>query len=239
MKPENIDPVRTRRLAKAFKDIIAGRRTVSTATDARLYLEAVRAQPNPSACIETMVASEHGIRGISTSVRTDPSPVFLTAHVVPFLQYLADPGIGAIHEGSLLRQILLAIVSPPIPWNSLLTLWLDDTLQDGNAEIFAWLSLEIITLAGQELVSVVESLIAAVEKRSFLHDTDPKAREFGYRIQRALNLNSIVESVPIGEAPGGRHDNDFANFREISVYPTTAALPSIQSIQISGVELTI
>ncbi|CRK13523.1 hypothetical protein BN1723_010068 [Verticillium longisporum] len=194
MKPENIDPVRTRRLAKAFKDIIAGRRTVSTATDARLYLEAVRAQPNPSACIETMVASEHGIRGISTSVRTDPSPVFLTAHVVPFLQYLADPGIGAIHEGSLLRQILLAIVSPPIPWNSLLTLWLDDTLQDGNAEIFAWLSLEIITLAGQELVSVVESLIAAVEKRSFLHDTDPKVREFGYRIQRALNLNSIVES---------------------------------------------
>lgn len=113
MKPENIDPARTRRLAKAFKDIVAGRRTVSTATDARLYLKAVRAQPNPSTCIETMVASEHGIRGISTSVQTDPSPVFLTAHVIPFLEYLADPGIRAIHEGGLLRQILLAIVNLP------------------------------------------------------------------------------------------------------------------------------
>ncbi|EEY22939.1 cbbX [Verticillium alfalfae VaMs.102] len=208
MKPENIDPARTRRLAKTFKDIVAGHRTVSTATDARLYLEAVRAQPDPSACIETIVASEHGIRGISTSVRTDPSPVFLTAHVVPFLEYLAHPGIRAIHEGSLLRQILLAIVNPPIAWNYLLTLWLDDTLQYGNAEVFAWLSLEIVTLPGQELVSIVESLVAAVEKRSFLHDTNPKVRELGYRIQRALKLNSAVESGPIGEAPGGRHDND-------------------------------
>ncbi|KAL9947569.1 hypothetical protein ACHAP9_006960 [Verticillium nonalfalfae] len=221
MKPENIDPARTRRLAKTFKDIVAGHRTVSTATDARLYLEAVRAQPDPSACIETIVASEHGIRGISTSVRTDPSPVFLTAHVVPFLEYLADPGIRAIHEGSLLRQMLLAIVNPPIAWNSLLTLWLDDTLQDGNAEVFAWLSLEIVTLPGQELVSIVESLVAAVEKRSFLHDTNPKVRELGYRIQRALKINSAVESGPIGEAPGGRHDNDCANFRDISVYPTS------------------
>ncbi|KAM0323930.1 hypothetical protein ACHAQA_008511 [Verticillium albo-atrum] len=226
MAIQGTDSVRAERLAKAFRDILTGRRIVSTATDARLCLEAVRAQSSPSSCLESMTASEHGLRAVSLSVRADPSTAFLTTHVLPFMTYLAHPDMKSIYEGKLLRQMLVAILQPPTAWNSLLNLWLNGTLQGDKAETFAWLSLEVVTFPGQEIVTIVEGLVPAMEERGFLEDPDPKVREFGYKIKKAIDLISSPELASTGESPGGRHDNDFVDFRQISVFPTTDELTS-------------
>ncbi|UKZ81400.1 hypothetical protein TrVFT333_009172 [Trichoderma virens FT-333] len=53
-------------------------------------------------------------------------------------------------------------------------------------------------------------------------------RTIGYRIEKVIQLRKgpAMASIKMNYSPGGRHDNDFADFRQISIFPTADEVSS-------------
>ncbi|KAH8646473.1 P-loop containing nucleoside triphosphate hydrolase protein [Tricladium varicosporioides] len=119
--------LRTRRLSKELHKFLCGTRTIRGAVEAKLFLEALLTEVNPSRCVETLFSSKAGL----------------------------------------------------------------DSIKDS---------------------SIIKIIITAES-----HET----RAYGYRIEKLLQVKSSPNPGKISFGPGGRHDNDFADFRQICIYPTT------------------
>lgn len=220
------------RFQKVFDAYLRGDRPVSTTHDSQLFLEAAREQPTPSACVEKIIASPSGLRAVRHSVRASDNPRFISSHVLPFILYLSHPDVKSISEGKLLQQIVTTIVDPPTAWSAILGLYVEHGFvdADNNAETFAWLCLQIFTSAVSELIALAKELTTTLQKRPLLDHACHKVREYGQQIRKILKIQSSIGAATAiasdTETPGGRHDNDFADFRQISVYPTTDELAS-------------
>ncbi|OAQ98505.1 hypothetical protein LLEC1_01897 [Akanthomyces lecanii] len=225
----NSDSARNARLRKVFNAFIHGNRKVSTRRDAEIFLEALTSHPSSSACLEITLASPVGLPTLHDGVRASSDPSFLRGHVLPLLSYLSQPEAKAICESQLLQKTIAAILEPPTAWRALLLLYTVGGMSHEQAEAFAWLCHEIVTHPKQDLALIVKEIETTLKKHPLTAHTNPKVTEFGYRIQKVLH----IKFSPDGSAdqngvdgPGGRHDNDFADFRDISIYPTRNELVS-------------
>ncbi|KAK4175047.1 putative AAA family ATPase [Triangularia setosa] len=220
---------RATRLRTLFRETITGTRPVRTPQSAQLFLEAVRMQEHASACIETIIGSTAGLDSVRDSVRADLSLRFIIASTLPFLQYLSHPGIKALADGQLLQQVLLAIAHPPTVWNSLVKFFKNHDIPDNSLSGFAWLALELLFLPSTANMDVIDDVWAISESKALLKSESHITREYGYMIQKVLRIRgSLEDGVAGGAGPGGRHDNDLADFRRISIYPTTDEFLSTQ-----------
>ncbi|KAK1829287.1 P-loop containing nucleoside triphosphate hydrolase protein [Podospora conica] len=212
---------RAERLRKLFFKVLHGEQPIKTAQNAQLFLEAARQQP-PSACIETIVSKTTGIDALREAVRVDISPSFIIAHTLPFLHYLSDAGIKTLADGQFLREVLVVIAKPPTVWNAALQLFRNRKIPENLLAPFAWLAVELVSLPVEAGVDVLDDVRDISERKTLLKSENHEARELGYRIKKVLQLRALAapEKETLGSGPGGRHDNDFADFRETSIYPT-------------------
>jgi hypothetical protein len=212
---------RAERLRKFFFKVLHGQQPIKTSQNAQLFLEAARQQP-PSACIETLVSKTTGVDALREAVRVDISPAFIIAHTLPFLQYLSDPGIQALADGQLLREVLVVIAKPPTVWNAAVQLFRNRKIPENLLAPFAWLAVELVSLPAEVGVDVLDDVQDISERKTLLKSEHHEARELGYKIKKVLQLRALAapEKQTLGSGPGGRHDNDFANFRETAIYPT-------------------
>ncbi|KAF4126208.1 Superfamily I DNA and/or RNA helicase [Geosmithia morbida] len=222
---------RDARLQKVLVAFLKGTRSILAPREAQLFLEAVRKQPSPSLLVEKIIASPSGLKAVRQAVRASDTTEHITSHVLPFARYISDPDVKALSGGRLLQKIILAIVDPPTAWAPLLALYTETGFEDSepSAVAFAWLCLEIASGDAPELAELSDRLSTTLQTRPLLKHASHKVREYAYRIQKILQnrLSQQASDAVLGmEAPGGRHDNDFANFREISIYPTTDELAS-------------
>lgn len=220
LRPDKGDPHRSARLLKIFRDVTKGGRPITTTADARLFLEAIRTNPAPIACLESTTASEAGLSAIRHSIRIESSVSFIQEHVIPFIAYLLDPNIKLVYDGQLLKSILLLIVHPPLLWNSLLKACTECQLDEEELFVFSWLCYELASLPGKDYVAVVEDISRVMGEKPFSGSQDHRTREMVYRIKKVLALRQSPNADQDIEAAGGRHDNDFADFREVSIFPT-------------------
>lgn len=242
MAHTNSEAARAARLRKVFGEVTKGGRAIATANDARLFLEAVRTSPSPPACLEIITASDVARNAIQQSIRIDSSFSFARTHVIPFIAYLSDPGVKMVYDGQLLHRILLIIVQPPTLWGSLLQAFGESRFNDDELHVFAWLCFELVSFPGNELNSIVDDISAALLQKPFQEAQDHRTRELTYRIKKVIALRSSASAKQDSEAAGGRHDNDFADFRDISIFPTSdefysSALPFYQrAAEVAAVE---
>lgn len=226
------DSTRAARLHKALAAIVNGHRLITSAQDAQHFFEAIKLQQSPSACLEKILANPAGLRAVRQSVRVRTSAEFICKEVIPFIAYLSHPDAKTICEGQLLQQVVSSVVEPPTAWSSILKLYVDDGFlnEETDVQTFAWLCLEVVTYPGSELAQATNDLTIALGKRPLLNHSSIKVREYGYQINKILQARSSSDATSHatwGDAtPGGRHDNDFADFRKISIYPTTDELAS-------------
>ncbi|KAM3507032.1 hypothetical protein MY10362_002023 [Beauveria mimosiformis] len=219
---------RVARLKKAFRDFLSGTRSVAATRDAELFLEALRAQPSSSVCLELILGSSSGLAAVHKSVRASSNLPFICSRVLPFVRFLSQPEAKAICEGTLLVQIINAIVSPPTAWNAILGHYVAGGFGEEEVEIFAWLCSEIVMQPTAESAPIAAEIESTLQNQPFTSHTSSKVRELGYRIQKIFQMraSSGTTSSEDLEGPGGRHDNDFADFRQISIYPTRDELSS-------------
>lgn len=214
---------RAGKLAGLFRNISKGNRKIKSASDAKLFFEAARAFPAPSSCVEGLVASKHGLQALQLSVRVDLKPAFINSQTLPFIGYLIDDQLKLLADGQILQKTLTAIVEPPTLWSTLVEMVKTGELEDDKGlGIFSWLCLELLSLPKSADVDVHADIEAVAQGGKFINASCPEIRQLGYKIQKQLQLLKCP-SVRPGKSftPGGRHDNDFDDFRKILVYPTT------------------
>ena len=208
---------------------MAGKRLVRNPQDAQLFLEAVRSQPSPSQCVEILVSSVSGLDAVRDAVRVDLSAPFVASHTLPFLCYLADPGVKALVDGQLLRQVLLGVADPPTVLNALIDHFNSRQIPENVVYPFAWLALELISLPPDVPVDVAKLVACVVESEQVLKCQDHATRELGYKIRKIVQIRRSSSQGAQAGGPGGRHDNDNADFRLVRTYPTTDEFLSTQT----------
>jgi hypothetical protein len=226
MTSSSSDDPRVTRLSVFFNKVLYGPRTLSTARDGKLFIEAMCVQADPATCAHKLLSSPSGLSALQASVRFDTSVTFLNENAVPLLRYLQTPSLKAIGSGSVLAQLLLSMVEPPFFWEAFTKSFTGGLLNPNASQAFAWLLLQLVSLPGK-----ASSPYLAVADSSNILDTILKSPEgetriLGQKIKHALPLDASELHNDAEAKPGGRHDNDHADHREISIMPTADELLS-------------
>lgn len=224
VRQDTADTARASKLAGLFRNVLNGTRKIRSANDAKLFFEAARAQAAPSSCVEAIVASKYGVEALQLAVRVDLSVSFLQTQTLQFLAYLDDAQLSILADGQILQRALIALVKPPTFWNELVIAAQSGALDEEAFRVFSWLCFSLISLPEVAEVDVITDVMPMDQSRRFIEASSPETRKIGYKIQRLLQLRTSVSSKSAGACgytPGGRHDNDFVDFRKVAVYPTT------------------
>ncbi|KAH7925247.1 P-loop containing nucleoside triphosphate hydrolase protein [Leucogyrophana mollusca] len=217
---------RTRRLDRLFIEVITGKVTVAK-HNAQLFLEAVCAQQDSAVCISKIVGNKAGVPSVQAAMRFNTSLVFLNGpgtDVVAYLLLVKDVG-----GGDALNQILNNIVDPPIFWSAFSQAFRAGLLGDKAQLAFAGLLLHLISFSGDDATQYRDVAAEIVKQDSF--DASPLAdlRAIGHRIKHILSAYGSNALTDAENGPGGRHDNDFADFRHIAILPTADEILSAEA----------
>ena len=215
------DAARSTRLTKFLGQVLQGKRGVRNAADTKLFLEAICDQRDHQKCIEKIVASLQALSNLRSGLKFDISPSFINKNTAPFIRYLSEPAVKQLCNGQYLRQLLLIFVEPPTLWNALIASYKSRLLTQDSVYAFAWLLLELISLPNSSEVDVLQDAQGVATDGFLLESPSYEIRSLGHKIQHTLLTKSSEIPIDPESAPGGRHDNDFADFRKIAIFPTT------------------
>ena len=226
MTSSNSDDSRVTKLSAFFNKVLYGQRTLSTARDGKLFIEAMCVQADPASCAHKLLSSPSGLSALQASVRFDTSVTFLNEDAVPLLRYLQTPSLKAIGSGSVLAQLLLSMVEPPFFWEALTKSFTGGLLNPNASQAFAWLLLQLVSLPGKASSPYLAVAHSSNILGTILKSPDGETRNLGQKIKHALPLDALELHSDAEAKPGGRHDNDHADHREISIMPTADELLS-------------
>ncbi|KAL4944390.1 hypothetical protein BDV06DRAFT_233392 [Aspergillus oleicola] len=220
---------RADRLAKFFDQVLKGNRPVTTVDSFTRFLEAILERDDHVACVEHIFASPPARNAIHAGIRFNVKPDFLNTHTAAFLQYLSDPSVKALCNGHVLQDILELIAEPRTVWNAFIQAFQAGRLTETAMQAFAWFLTELLTHPLIPQSDVVSDAQTVVDNGSLLRAKSPDTRAYGHKLVQMLNLkksNAVIQDSDF--MPGGRHNNDHADFREIAIYPTYDEFRSTQ-----------
>ncbi|OJK04769.1 hypothetical protein ASPACDRAFT_56208 [Aspergillus aculeatus ATCC 16872] len=224
---------RTDRLAKYFDLVLKGKRPVVTVEHFTRLLEAIAEQNDRAACVERLVASPAARDAIHAGIRSNTDPDFLNKHTAAFLQYLAAPSVKTLCSGQHLRDLLDLVVEPRTVWTAFLRAFHAQRLTEPAVQAFAWLMIECLitpatATAATERADLVDDARTVVDSGALLElSRSPETRAYGHKLKQVVELKASASSTAVENAdyvPGGRHDNDHADYRQIAIYPTNDEL---------------
>ena len=215
------------KLNKIFNEVIHGN-TELIPRNAALFLEAICLQQEPVHCINRIISSKMGLDPVQASMRFDLSLTFLNGSGCSFLQYIQAPELQNISGGDFLNQVILKIVDPPIFWMAFLAAFRSGLLSEDAQSSFAWLLLQLISLPGAQATPYREISQDSDILGAILSSSKSETRSIGHKIKHIVDTFLTGANVDSGYGPGGRHDNDFVDFRQISILPTADEIISTQ-----------
>lgn len=214
------DSSRSTRLTRFLGLVLLGKRGIKNAADTKLFLEALCDQDDHQKCVEKLVASLAALSALQSGLRFDLTPSFINQNIMPFIKYLSEPAVKQVCNGQFLRQLLLIIVEPPTLWKALIVSYQKRLLTQTSVHAFAWLLLELISFPTSSEVDFLQDARNVVTDGLLLLSPSHEIRTLGHKIQHVLSIRSSTVPVDPECAPGGRHDNDYVDFRKIAIYPT-------------------
>lgn len=220
------DDPRLARLNRFFHDVIHERRTLSSTRDGKTFIEAICSQPDPATTVYKLLSSPAGLDATQTSVRFDTTASFINESAVLLLRYLQEPSLRAINSGLSLSELITAIVEPPFFWDGFVRAFRDRELNSQASYAFTWLLLELINRPGRSSTTYILVAKSPGLLETILKSSDGDTRNLGQKLKHTLSLDVSDLDKDCDVEAGGRHDNDFANHREISIMPTADELLS-------------
>ncbi|KAI5777897.1 P-loop containing nucleoside triphosphate hydrolase protein [Geopyxis carbonaria] len=202
-----------------------------------LFLEAICSQPDVPTCISKLLSVPKGLDTLQECFFHKTTPEFFNKQATLLLRYLQDPKLKTVRGGKVLQQIAQKIVDPPYFWDDFVAAFREDQLTVEAQQCFAWLLLELVNLPKDEGVAAEDQEGGANAYIDLARDKDiqnrliksenSETRMLGSKlIHILLNLMSINSLGEEDWGPGGRHDNDKVDFREIAIFPTADELKS-------------
>ncbi|THU96868.1 P-loop containing nucleoside triphosphate hydrolase protein [Dendrothele bispora CBS 962.96] len=189
------------------------------------FIEAICAQSDATICMDKLIAKD-GLRLVRESIQSDANPNFLNGPATDLLRFLQTPEIKTINSGQYLEKALHAIMDPPIFWKSFLAAFKAKQLKEQAQRSFAWLLHQLLTLPGDSPsphLADAEAVLQALIESPILD-----IRNAGQKIKHTISVISTPSTAVLDDVvhPGGRHDNDFADFRKVAILPTPDELAS-------------
>ncbi|KAG8221421.1 P-loop containing nucleoside triphosphate hydrolase protein [Butyriboletus roseoflavus] len=204
---------RKRQLNKRFLDILSGSTDVER--HKALFLEGLSLQDDPAACVSKIVESKHGLSAVQQAIRHDLSTRFMNGLGTNVINYL----LRANDVGDILDTVLLHILSPPIFWNTFCEF--EKGNLDENAEsVFAQFLAYLLRMENTDTSCYRDRAKQPSIFNRLVGSDHPEVRAATNLIKEILSTASVTSALSTPEGPGGRHDNDFMNFRDISIVPT-------------------
>lgn len=215
------------RLERIFDAIIKGKVNVAR-PNYRPFLEAICSSPDVAGCISKLISSPKGLSSLQAATRIDLSPGFFNGPGAALLQYLSADALIDIGGGQYLRKVLLTIVDPPIFWLAFTQALRDGKLNEQAHASFAWLLLQLALLPDDQADTYLKLAEDNAITEPLLSSSSQIARKHAYKIRHIVDTRRVSVSVDVDFGPGGRHDNDFVDFREIAILPTADELDSLE-----------
>jgi hypothetical protein len=225
---------RNSRLTKLFHAVTTGKQQLRTLNDSKNFLNACTLQcikNSPSYCVEILLSRAGGLNSLRSAVRNGLNHDFIVGATLPFVAKLSSQDVESLNNGEFLATVVHAIVYPCSLWDALLLAHRNGHISEGNAEAFGWLCLQVAKAHANEddLVKHFSDLRVVIQSKTLLNSPTQEVRSFHHRIEKVLqsrssNKTKIVQSDL--DSPGGRHDNDFADFRQICLLPTNDEVTS-------------
>ena len=215
---------------KRVFDAICRGKTPLSEYNALQFLEGFYNGGDVVGCISKVIATEAGLTSLQSAMRAKLSPQFFNNQADSVLIYLQASDLKIMNGGDLLRKVLMKIVDPPFFWDAYRESFLKHELNESAQLSFAWLLLQLCSLPTDnaeryrtipEMQTIVDLLLAS---------RSSAIRTGGQKIKHVLDICTLVATAgnKFGPGPGGRHDNDFVDFRKISILPTTDELESME-----------
>lgn len=234
-----MDPILAGRLDALFKKTLKSSTPIAVSQKER-FIEAICAQSDRVACVSEILRYDNGLASLQNVLRYDSSALFVNHHAVKILDYLRAPEVEELSGGQYLQKILMALVTPPIFWETLCSAYRNRQLSgDGEYVVssihssavlitllpsyricFSWLVYKLVSFQIGDADMFRSSVREKGYVDSFIRSTHPETKGYGERIQHILDTGKVVSVSDNGSSPGGRHDNDFLDFRKIAIMPT-------------------
>lgn len=223
----SIDRIRASKLSKLLEAFVSGQRPLIPRTSA-LFFEAIVAQPDAATCI-SIISSQRGLGCIQRAMRFDLAPSFFNGPAKDLLKYISIPDLARISGGIFLTKMIAAIVEPPIFWSAFTKAFEDGQLSEDAQLGFAWLLLQLISLPGESALPHRELAKNPAISARLLSSSNDAVYDLAIQIQNFLDtlrlgVSGVATDIDPSLGPGGRHDNDFADFRDIAILPTADEL---------------
>lgn len=219
--------LRRGRLKQFAARVLQGKKTLESSGDAKLFLEALTIEQDRIRCVEQLISSTHGLPALQKAMRLDTSSKALNSFIKDFLQYLRDSELEKVCAGGLLQQIIDAIVDPSIFWKDFTNQIKKGLLGSDATACFAWLLLRLLSLPAEKANLYHEVARDQLVQRSLLENPEAEVRNLGRKILHVLEVTSDISTTE-AQGPGGRHNNDFRDFRQIQILPTADELASTE-----------
>lgn len=219
------------KLEKLFYAFINGERAVQNSQDAKLFFEAVGLfceQKSAAVCVERILARKEGASAVHDAVRSNLSSAFIMSTTAAFLKQVCHAQVKTINDGHFLEKLLVEILSPPTFWTAFLGFYKSNQLSGDGLVAFASLCLEIVSSSLPEIQALSHDVESLTGSLSLTRSPSQDVRTLGNRIDKVIQLRKgpATASIRMNYSPGGRHDNDFADFRQISIFPTADEVSS-------------
>ncbi|KAJ7475849.1 P-loop containing nucleoside triphosphate hydrolase protein [Mycena latifolia] len=214
-----IDPARRNRLNKLLNDILQGKQKL-TAQNNPLFLEAICTHPDAIACFNDIISRPAGLTSIQESMWFDLTTKFFNSRATELLTYLQTPTLSNIGGGSFIHQIILKIMDPPIFWTQFTLAFRAGQLEDSAQRCFAWLLLHMLTTVSDLSNPYLDLAQDSTLMDRILASPSAETKALGQQIADFLDTRKTSTTFHGDLLPGGRHDNDFDDFRAISILPT-------------------
>ncbi|KAF2837532.1 P-loop containing nucleoside triphosphate hydrolase protein [Patellaria atrata CBS 101060] len=219
---------RSGKLAKFFNQILQGQRTVKTSRESKQFFEAICDQNDPSKCCERLFASVQALESLRAALRSDTSSTFINESISGFIHYISDPAVKQLCSGQVLQRLLQVLLDPPTLWIALVQSYTNRTMTDRTMQGFSWILLEILLSPGHFDIDILD-IAKRVVTVELVQPSTTELRTVLYKLQHVLSLQSVATTVKLENGPGGRHDNDFEDFRRIAIYPTADEFRSTET----------
>ncbi|KAM0516959.1 hypothetical protein ACHAPE_005071 [Trichoderma viride] len=224
-------PGRAAKLEDIFYAFIKGDRTIQASRDAQHFFEAVGViceHRSAAVCMECILARKDGPKTVREAVRSNLSASFITSSTATFIAQVCQPQVEILNDGNFLERLLKEILCPPTFWTAFLSLYTSNQLKDNSLLAFASLCLAIVSSSSPEIVALSHDVESLTGNLSLAKSSSEAVRSLGYRIDKVIQVRkgSASASIRLDYSPGGRHDNDFADFRQISIFPTADEVSS-------------
>ncbi|KAL6694498.1 P-loop containing nucleoside triphosphate hydrolase protein [Trichoderma pleuroticola] len=222
---------RAAKLEKLFYSFINGDRSVQNSQEAKQFFEAVDVvceHTSAVVCVERIIGRKEGLSTVRVAIRSNLSRAFITTATTAFLKRVLHRDVKTINDGLFLEKLLVEILSPSTFWTTFLGFYQCNQLEGETLVAFASLCLEIVSSSSPD-IRILSNDVESLMKISPLTKSPlEEVRTLGYRIEKVIQLRKgpATASVKINYSPGGRHDNDFADFRKISIFPTADEVSS-------------